>query len=146
MIKWKGQKPRVFWIDFKLLSKICVCLPWSLSKLAKVKVLCIGYGVWYMVELCMLSRLKKLTTRKLSYCGRFFCGGCKNCRYMSHIAAFFGLPLWMRYIVAFHWTAAIDLAFCSVLQWRYINRRNTTVVEYKTAAIYIFLRRFWPPK
>ena len=62
---------------------------------------------------------------------------------MSHIAAFFGLPLQMRYIVAFHWTAAIDLAFCGVLQWHYINRRNTTVVEYKTAAIYIFLRRFF---
>ena len=34
----------------------------------------------------------------------------------------------MRYIAAFHWIAAIDLAFCGVLQRRYINCRNIRVL------------------
>ena len=61
--------------------------------------------------------MQVLHCKVLSYCyhykksellQQFFCGGCKNRRYMSHIVVFFGI-------------AAIGLVFCSVLQWRDIK-------------------------
>lgn len=48
---------------------------------------------------------------------------------------FFGLPLYMRYVAAFYWTTAIDLAFCDVLQRRYINRRNIRILAMLDLAI-----------
>ena len=47
---------------------------------------------------------------------QFFCGGCKNCCYMLHIAAFLGPLLYIGSIAAFFGTTIIDIVFCSILQ------------------------------
>ena len=46
----------------------------------------------------------------------------------------------MRYIAAFYWTAAIDLAICSILQQRYINYRNIRVLAALNLAIAVLYK------
>ena len=46
----------------------------------------------------------------------------------------------MRYIAAFFWTAAIDLAFCSILQQRYINYHNIRVLAALDLAIAVLYK------
>ena len=144
------------------------------------------WWVWWLVVVIMRLRVlvlyyfkfrkkkkkKKLsgigwkdTTRKTSYCGRFFAMVAKTTAICHTLWRFFGPPLYMRYIAVFHWTAAIDLVFCGILQWWYIKppqymcfsgvrlsysgassiRHNiyslfqhTTTTVYKTAAIHKF--------
>ena len=46
----------------------------------------------------------------------------------------------MRYIATFYWTATIDLAFCSILQQRYINYRNIRVLAALDLAIAVLYK------
>ena len=59
---------------------------------------------------------------------RFFAADAKTAAICHILWRFFGPPLQMRYIAEFHWTTAIDVAFCGVLQRHYINRHNIRVL------------------
>jgi len=51
----------------------------------------------------------------------------------------------MGYIVAFYWTAAIDVAFCGVLQRLYINCYNIRVLAALDLAIATLYVHFYTP-
>ena len=51
----------------------------------------------------------------------FFAVVSKNAAISHILRHFFGPPLYMRYIVAFNWTATIDLPFCGLLQQQNIK-------------------------
>ena len=69
------------------------------------------------------SQIMVPTTRKKSYCG-----GCKNCRYMLHIAAFFQTA----YVHEIYCSVPLDCRSSSSLLW------CTTAVVHRTTAIYVF--------
>ena len=57
-----------------------------------------------------------------------FCGGCKNCRYMSHIAVFFGI-------------IAVHRVYCGAFLdhcYKYSLLRRPTTAGHNITAIYMF--------
>ena len=74
--------------------------------------------------------------KKIGLLWRLFCSGCENYHYMPHIVVLFWLAA-VDDIATFHWTAAIDLAFCGILQRRYISRCNIRVLVALDIAIVV---------
>ena len=65
----------------------------------------------------------------------FFAAAAKTATICQVLQRFFGPPLQMRYIVAFHWTTTINLAFFGILQQCYINHHNIHVLASLDIAI-----------
>ena len=76
----------------------------------------------------IMSMIRHFHYKKSVLLRQFFCDGCKNRRYMSHIAAFFGI-------------AIVHKVYCSVFwddHYRYGFLRRPTMAGHKTTAIYMF--------
>ena len=124
----------------------------------------VNLNVWNVLSWCEIWLMSSLQ-KKTSYCGGFFAEDTKTAAICHILQHFFEPPMYMRYIAAFHWTPAINIAFCRILQRLHIkppqymcfssvwlsfsgiplNRHNkyslllcTIAGVYKTNTIYVF--------
>ena len=73
--------------------------------------MCLLITIWMSYQIIMPNN----TTRKLSNCGGPIAADAKTAAICRLLRRFFGPPLYMRSIAAFHMPAAIALVFCGVL-------------------------------